>query len=109
MKATITLDYEEFEHLKELKDIRSKDLIERLEERLEEALKFNKAYKENKVVQEAGDFFGHTMIIGYYNNPEEFFRIKELQEELKQKIGEASKKDDINNYRIIGFKIRKRG
>lgn len=105
MKATITLDYEEFEHLKELKDIRSKDLIERLEE----ALKFNKAYKENKVVQEAGDFLGNTMIIGYYNNPEEFFRIKELQEELKQKIEEASKKDDINNYRIIGFKIRKRG
>ena len=105
MKATITLDYEEFEHLKDLEN----NLLTKLREELRQSEGLIKAFKENKLVEEVRDLRSFQIERIFYNNPEEFFRIKELQEELKQKIEEASKKDDINNYRIIGFKIRKRG
>lgn len=104
MKATITLDYEEFEHLKDLES----NLLTKLREELRQAEEFRKALKEEgKIVKEVHTIYGEKLF--FYNDLEKFFEIEKLQEELKQKIEEASKKDDINNYRIIGFKFRKRG
>ena len=104
MKAAITLDYEEFEHLKDLEN----ELFTKLREELNQADEFRKNLeKEGKIVKEVSTLYGQKLF--FYNDLEKFFEIEKLQEELKQKIEEASKKDDINNYRIIGFKIRKRG
>ena len=104
MKATITLDYEEFEHLKDLEN----ELFTKLREELKQADEFRKNLKEEgKIVKEVSTIYGTKLF--FYNDLEKFFEIEKLQEELKQKIKEASEKDDINNYRIIGFKIRKRG